>query len=77
MTVLLGLIVRNVAGLPAAYEKGLRLCVKRILRIGVALLGLRLSIVAVGQIGLSALPVVVGCVGAALIVVTWLSRVAA
>ncbi len=74
MTVLLGLIVRNVAGLPAAYEKGLRLCVKRILRIGVALLGLRLSIVAVGQIGLSALPVVVGCVSAALIVVTWLSR---
>ncbi len=74
MTIMLGLLLRNVAGLPTAYEQGLRLCVKRLLRVGVALLGLRLSIVAVGEIGLTALPIVIGCIGSALIVVTWLSR---
>lgn len=74
VTVILGLLVRNIVGLPRGYEKGLRLCVKRILRIGVALLGLRLSLAAMGTIGLSALPIVIGCIVAALLVVTWLSR---
>ncbi len=74
VTILLGLVVRNVAGLPAAYEAGLRFAVKRILRFGITLLGLGLSLLAVGQIGASALPVVLGCIVAALILVTWLSR---
>ncbi|MFP6704026.1 MAG: putative sulfate exporter family transporter [Planctomycetaceae bacterium] len=74
ITVMLGLLVRNVIGLPRSYEQGLRLCVKRILRVGVALLGLRLSITAVGTIGLTALPIVIGCIVAALLVVTRLSR---
>ena len=74
VTILLGLIVRNVAGLPVAYEAGLRFAVKRILRIGVALLGLRLSVLALGQIGASALPIVVICIASALILVTWLGR---
>ena len=74
VTVILGLILRNTLGLPKAYESGLRFCLKRILRIGVALLGLRLSITAAGSIGLAALPVVIGCIVSALLVVTWLSR---
>ncbi len=74
VTILLGLIIRNVAGLPVAYETGLRFAVKRVLRVGVALLGLRLSVLALGQIGVSALPIVVGCIAAALLLVTWLSR---
>jgi uncharacterized integral membrane protein (TIGR00698 family) len=74
VTILLGLLVRNIAGLPVAFESGLRFAVKRILRFGIALLGLRLSLVAVGQIGASALPVVLACIVAALILVTWLGR---
>ncbi len=75
MTILLGLIVRNTVGLPAVYQPGIALCVKRILRFGVALLGLRLSLVAVGQIGLAAVPIVAACVASALLLVAWLSRV--
>src|SRR5262245_6438164 len=37
----LGLAIRNAIGLPAAYDAGLRFCVQRLLRIGVALLGIR------------------------------------
>ena len=74
MTVLFGLLIRNVVGLPEAFRDGLTWCVKRLLRIGVALLGLRLSLAAIGQIGWEALPVVAGCVAVAIIGVTWLAR---
>jgi len=74
VTILLGLTIRNIAGLPVPYEAGLRFAVKRVLRVGVALLGLRLSVLAVGQIGVSALPIVVGCIASALILVTLLGR---
>ncbi|MBC9889683.1 MAG: putative sulfate exporter family transporter, partial [Opitutae bacterium] len=74
MAVVLGLLVRNLAGLPQAYEQGLRLCLRLVLRIGVALLGLKLSITTVGMIGLNALPVVIVCIVVAIFVVSWLSR---
>lgn len=75
VTILLGLVVRNVVGLPNAYEAGLKLCVQRILRIGIAILGLRLSLVAIAQIGANALPVVIGTICSSLILITWIGRV--
>src|SRR5947207_2712828 len=74
VAVLLGLVLRNAIGLPAVYEKGLRLCGKEVLRFGIILLGLRLSLAAVGQLGLAALPVIVGCIAVALVAVTWINR---
>ena len=74
LAILAGLAIRNTIGLPATYEPGLRLCLKRILRVGVALLGIRLSLGAVGIIGLAALPIVVGCIVTALLLVSWISR---
>jgi len=70
VAVLLGLTIRNAFGLPAAYDVGLRFCVRRVLQAGVALLGIRLSLGATGEIGLVALPVVVACIAAALVLVT-------
>ncbi len=70
----IGLIVRNSMGLPAVYEAGLQLCLKRILRIGVALLGIRLSLGAAGAIGLAAVPIVIGCIVTALVLVSWINR---
>ncbi len=75
LAVVLGLAIRNLAGLPKSFEQGLRLCLRVILRIGVALLGLKLSISAVGLIGLQALPVVIGCIVIAILVVSWLSKI--
>jgi uncharacterized integral membrane protein (TIGR00698 family) len=70
VAILGGLLIRNTIGLPAVYEAGLGFGLKRVLRIGVALLGIRLSLGAVGVIGLAALPVVLGCIAAALLLVT-------
>ncbi|MEE3325785.1 MAG: putative sulfate exporter family transporter [Myxococcota bacterium] len=68
IAILSGLLIRNTIGLPQVFERGLDLSIKRILRIGVALLGIKLSVFAVGGIGLSALPIVVACIGSALLV---------
>jgi uncharacterized integral membrane protein (TIGR00698 family) len=74
VAVILGLIIRNTIGLPVVYEKGLRLAGREILRFGIVLIGLRLSLAAVGRLGLAALPVIAGCITAALIFVTWINR---
>ncbi len=74
LAILGGLLIRNTIGLPAVYEAGLGFGLKRVLRIGVALLGIRLSLGAVGTIGLAALPVVVGCIAAALLLVSAITR---
>jgi uncharacterized integral membrane protein (TIGR00698 family) len=74
VAVVLGLAIRNTVGLPANYERGLRLCGREVLRFGIVLLGLRLSLAAVGQIGLVGLPVILGCIAVALVTVTWVNR---
>jgi uncharacterized integral membrane protein (TIGR00698 family) len=70
----LGLAIRNAIGLPTSYDAGLRFCVQRVLRIGVALLGLRLSLAAVGGIGAVALPIVAACIATALALVSLVNR---
>jgi uncharacterized integral membrane protein (TIGR00698 family) len=74
LAILGGLMIRNALGLPAVYEAGLQLCLKRLLRVGVALLGVRLSLGAVGTIGLAALPVVLACIVSALLAVRLAGR---
>jgi uncharacterized integral membrane protein (TIGR00698 family) len=70
VAILLGLLLRNAIGLPTVYEAGLQLALKKVLRIGVALLGIRLSLATTGAIGLVALPIVVCCIATALFLVT-------
>jgi len=72
--IILGIAFRNFIGVPNEYVAGLKYCVRYILRIGIALLGLRLSISAVGQIGLVSLPVVVICIAGVLLIVSALTR---
>lgn len=74
LAVLLGLGMGNTMGVPATFGPGLELLMKRVLRIGVALLGIRLSLWAAGLTGLVALPIVVACIAVALLVVSGLTR---
>jgi len=74
LAILVGLVVRSTVGVPSVYEAGVEICLKRLLRLGVALLGIRLSLTAMGSIGLTALPIVIGCIAAALLFVSWVSR---
>src|SRR5512135_2949646 len=74
VAILLGLALGNLVTLPAAFKDGISFAVKRVLRIGIVLLGLRLSIAEVGSIGLKALPIVLVTIPAAILVVGYLGR---
>lgn len=74
IAILLGVILRNTLGLPEYFKPGVHFGVVRVLRLGIVLLGLRLSLEQVGEIGLLSLPVILGAVVVALYVVTVLSR---
>jgi uncharacterized integral membrane protein (TIGR00698 family) len=74
MAILLGILVSNVIRLPAAVLPGVKFSVVRILRLGIILLGIRLSIVEAGAIGLKSLPVILGTVITALLLVTYVAK---
>jgi uncharacterized integral membrane protein (TIGR00698 family) len=74
MAILLGVLVRNAWRLPEGVQPGITFSLVRILRLGIVLLGIRLSLTEVGAIGLKSLPVIAGTVTAALILVTYFSR---
>ena len=72
LAILAGLLIRNTVGLPPAYAPGVRLGAGGILRVGVALLGLRLNLGALTGLGLIALPIVVACIATALLLAAWI-----
>lgn len=74
MAILLGILVNNLFKLPEALRPGIKFSVQRILRLGIVLLGIRLSIVEAGSIGLKSLPIIIGTVLAALAIVTYVSK---
>ena len=74
IAILLGMLLRNTLGLPGWAAAGVRFSLVRILRLGIVLLGIRLSLGEAGAIGLRALPVILACIILALALVTWLSR---
>ena len=74
MAILLGILVRNTLALPAMIQPGISFGLVRVLRLGIVLLGIRLSLAEVGAIGLQSLPVILGVVLVALLIVTYFSR---
>jgi uncharacterized integral membrane protein (TIGR00698 family) len=74
MAILLGILIRNTLTLPAMFRPGIRFGLVRVLRLGIVLLGIRLSLGEAGAIGLKSLPIIIGAITAALLIVTYLSR---
>lgn len=74
MAILLGILVRNTLGLNDRFLPGIQFGLKRVLRLGIVLLGIRLSLGEVGAIGLQSLPIIIAASGSALLIVSYLSR---
>ncbi len=66
VAVLLGLVIRNALRFSKSFEPGIKFALQRVLRLGIILLGLRLSLQAVLKTGLSALLLVLVCMSVAL-----------
>jgi len=74
MAIILGMLVANLVRLPIGLNPGLKFCTSTILRIGIMLLGIRLSLLGAGRFTLVALPFVVAAIGIGLTVVGFLGR---
>ena len=72
LAILFGMILCNGVGVPAVFQPGLAVCMRQLQRLAIMLLGFRLSLGMAGAIGRDGLPVVVGCVVAALVIIPWL-----
>jgi uncharacterized integral membrane protein (TIGR00698 family) len=72
--VLLGMLWRNTLGVPAWTSDGLNWAMHRLLRTGIALVGLRLTLAGASAIALTALPVALGCLATAMVAGLVISR---
>ena len=74
LAILLGIAWRNLAGVGAWAEPGLEFAGLRLLRIGIALIGLRLTLALLAGVSVVAVPVVVACIAVALMAGVGLGR---
>jgi uncharacterized integral membrane protein (TIGR00698 family) len=74
VAIVLGLLLRNLLPLPPMLTPGLKFCVTTVLRLGIVLVGIRLSAFDVMRLGLAGLPVVLAAVITGLAFVTWFNR---
>lgn len=59
LSILLGMLFRNVIGLPAGTQPGVTFSLRRVLRFAIILLGLQLSLAQVAEIGVSGVAIIV------------------
>jgi uncharacterized integral membrane protein (TIGR00698 family) len=74
VAIVLGLLLRNTLPLPATLAPGLKFATTTILRAGIVLVGIRLSLFDVLKLGLAGLPVVVAAIATGMLFVTWFNR---
>lgn len=74
LALLLGLIIGAIVSIPTTLTPGIRFAVKKILRFGIILLGIRLTIFDVFKLGTIGVPIVLMCILGALLITTTISR---
>jgi len=74
VAIVLGMLIRNTIGLHEVLEPGVAFTLKKVLRLGIILLGIRLSLLDVVEIGGFGIPIVVGAVLTGLVVATAATR---
>ena len=74
VAIVLGLLLRNLLTLPAALGHGLKVCTTTILRLGIVLVGIKLSVVEMARLGMAGVPVVMVAIATGLLFVTWFNR---
>ena len=74
LAIILGLLIGMLVRIPELLTPGLRFAVKKILRLGIILLGIRLTIFDVFSLGAFGVPIVALCIIGALIITTWINN---
>ena len=74
VALVLGMLAGNILRLPAWLSPGFTFAKKKLLRLGIILLGIRLSIGEVVRLGALGVPIVIGCLAGAFVITILLSR---
>jgi uncharacterized integral membrane protein (TIGR00698 family) len=74
LAILLGIAVRNSIGAPAAAQPGVAFSARRLLRVGIVLLGTQLTAAQIAEVGAAGLAILVASVVATFLVTRWLGR---
>jgi len=74
VAIVLGLLIRNLAGLPTGLNTGLKFATTTILRLGIVLVGIKLSVIEMARLGVAGVPVVLAAITTGLVFVTWFNR---
>lgn len=74
VAVLLGILAANTFGVAPLFKPGLDFAVKKVLRLGIILVGIKLSVVDVLKVGSVGIPIVIALVLFALAITLWFSR---
>lgn len=71
VAIVLGLLLRNLLPLPKAINPGLKFSTTTLLRLGIVLVGIKLSVVEMARLGVAGIPVVMAAIVTGLVFVTW------
>src|SRR5690625_1751816 len=74
VAIIIGIIIRNTVSLSESFFKGISFSVKYILRAGIILLGLRLSLLEALKLGAFGIPLIVACISAGLFITLYLTN---
>ena len=74
VVIVLGMLLRNLVPIPRIFEKGFEFSVKKVLRLGIILLGIRLSIFDVFRLGAVGVPIVMMCIIGAILFTGYFNR---
>jgi uncharacterized integral membrane protein (TIGR00698 family) len=74
LAIVLGLLIGVVVRIPKTITPGLKFSVKKVLRLGIILLGIRLTVFDVFQLGVFGVPIVAFCIIGALLITTWINN---
>lgn len=74
VAIILGIMIRNLIGLSDVFVKGISFSMKYVLRAGIILLGLRLSLMEALKLGAFGIPLIIACISAGLFVTLFLAK---
>ena len=74
IAIVLGMIIRSTVPLPESFDAGIAFGIKKVLRFGIILMGIRLSVFSVLEIGALAVGMVILCIVAALVATMFVAR---
>lgn len=74
VAIILGLLIRNTLGLQDRFKAGVSFSTKLILRLGIILIGIRLSLIDLFKLGAWGIPVIVTCIATGLVISIWIAK---